>query len=117
MKAVLPSSTFGTPSAEGYTVGQLIGLVRPASPVGGGVSVAGRLRDVLAAVLERLHAPALIRPFSYDDPTTGQHVELRTSSRYAVLSVNGRDYFFNRESGTLDGAGSGVSGDACEHSL
>jgi len=52
-----------------------------------------------------LRRPALIRPFDYRDPKTGQVVSLRTSSRYAVLTIDERAFYFFRESGRFDGIG------------
>ncbi len=46
---------------------------------------------------------ALIRPFSYSDPETGDKIAVSVSDFYTKLSVNDREYFFVRENGTFDG--------------
>lgn len=47
---------------------------------------------------------ATIRPFHYEDPETGDHIEVSVSPQYAKLTVNQREYFFLRETGEFDGA-------------
>ena len=63
------------------------------------------MRFLRAQFLHRLHAPGLIRPFQYEDPTTGQRVSVRTSPYYTILHVDGTDFRFNRESGRFDRTG------------
>ena len=46
---------------------------------------------------------AFIRPFAYEDPETGDRITVSVSDLYTKLSVNERDYFFVRETGTFDG--------------
>jgi hypothetical protein len=47
---------------------------------------------------------ALIRPFSYDDPETGNRVAVSVSPRYSKITINDREYYFIRETGEFDGA-------------
>ncbi len=47
---------------------------------------------------------ATIRPFHYDDPETGDRIEVSVSTQYAKLTINRREYFFFRETGEFDGA-------------
>ena len=47
---------------------------------------------------------AIIRPFHYEDPETGDHIEVSVSTQYAKLTINRREYFFLRETGEFDGA-------------
>lgn len=49
---------------------------------------------------------ALIKPFAYDDPETGDRIEVAVSPRYSKILVNGRTYFFVRETGEFDGTAS-----------
>lgn len=46
---------------------------------------------------------AVIKPFAYDDPITGDHVEITVSPYYSKLTVNKREYYFIRETGEFDG--------------
>ncbi len=46
---------------------------------------------------------AVIKPFSYDDPETGDHVEVSVSPHYSKLTINKREYYFIRETGEFDG--------------
>lgn len=62
---------------------------------------------MIGALLERIGFPAIVRPFKYNDLVTGKKITLTTCGRYAVLNVNGREYFFNRDNGKLDGTGYG----------
>ncbi len=62
--------------------------------------------------MQWLHVPGMIRPFQHEDPQSGQYVTLRTSPRYTVLTIDGKEFFFNRESGHFDGTGAMASDDA-----
>jgi len=46
---------------------------------------------------------AVIQPFSYDDPETGDHIEVSVSPYYSKIIVNSREYYFIRETGEFDG--------------
>ena len=46
---------------------------------------------------------ALIQPFTYDDPETGDRVSISISPYYSKLTINRREYFFVRETGEFDG--------------
>lgn len=46
----------------------------------------------------------MIAPFSYDDPETGDHIEVSVSPYYSKLTINKREYFFVLETGEFDGA-------------
>ena len=62
--------------------------------------------------LQLFRAPGFVRPFDYEDPMTGEHVKVKTSPRYTILTVGCREYFFLRESGKFDGTGAMSVGDA-----
>lgn len=47
---------------------------------------------------------AFIKPFTYNDPETGDRIAISVTDFYTKLSVNDREYFFIRENGTFDGA-------------
>lgn len=47
---------------------------------------------------------AFIKPFAYNDPETGDKIEISVSDFYTKLAVNDREYFFVRENGVFDGA-------------
>ncbi len=68
-----------------------------------------RVRDAFCAALHRLGAPGAIRPISYRDQVTGQQLDVRVGRRYTQLTVGGRDYYFDRVTGCLEGTGSGCS--------
>ena len=67
----------------------------------------GRIRMALGRLANRLGIPGFIRDTVIDDPVTGQQIEIRVSLLSVRLSVNGRDYYFGRFSGKLEGAGMG----------
>jgi len=47
---------------------------------------------------------AKIKPSVFDDPVTGDTVEVSTSEVYsAVLRINKRYYYFTKETGDMDG--------------
>ena len=68
-----------------------------------------RLRDLwkesLGWVLEKIHSPAKIKEFEYVDPITNETVYLSTGTRYSVLRVGDKHFFFDRLTGRFDGTG------------
>lgn len=56
-------------------------------------------------LMQWLRVPGLIKPFEYVDPDTGEKVELRTSPRYAILTIGSKEFYFQRASGKFDGTG------------
>lgn len=46
---------------------------------------------------------AIIKPFTYDDPETGDKIAVSVSDLYAKLTINDREYYFIRETGEFDG--------------
>lgn len=66
-----------------------------------------RLREKLGAALNRRRVPGAIRPMTFSDPVTGDEVRVSVTALFTRLSINGRDYYFNRLSGDFDGTGQG----------
>src|ERR1700730_3787438 len=60
---------------------------------------------MLGKLLNWIGAPGFVRPFEYKDFNTDEMVSLRTTPRYTILSVHGRELYFHRDSGRLDGNG------------
>lgn len=61
---------------------------------------------MIAAFLQKIRFPGLIRPVEYHDPETGVLTfSVKTSPRYTVITVNGQEYYFLRENGRFDGTG------------
>jgi hypothetical protein len=65
------------------------------------------LREALGAALKWLRLPGAISEANIQDPVTGDRVEIRIGNLYTRLSLNGRDYYFDRVSGRYDGTGMG----------
>lgn len=51
--------------------------------------------------------PGAIADAEIVDGVSGQHIAIRRGLLFTVVSVNGRDYYFRRFSGKLDGTGIG----------
>jgi hypothetical protein len=60
-------------------------------------------KNGLGWCLEKFEAPAKVRIFDYVDPESNETVYLYTSSRYSVLCVGDRRFYFDRISGRFDG--------------
>lgn len=60
---------------------------------------------MIGKLLQRFGAPGFVRPFEYRDLKTDEVITLRTTPRYTILSVRGKELFFLRESGRFDGTG------------
>ena len=68
---------------------------------------------MIGELLQHLGIPGLIAPFTHQDEESGLAVSLRTSPRYTVLTVNGKELYFLRENGKFDGTGA-LSSDPTE---
>jgi hypothetical protein len=66
-----------------------------------------RAREWLGRALNRLHVPGAVAPGVVTDPQTGRRITIRVGPLFVVFSVDGRDYYFRRFSGTFDGVGAG----------
>ena len=67
---------------------------------------------MLGKLLNALRAPGFVRPFEYRNGETGETLSVRTSPRYTVLTVNGHEHYFVRETGKYDGSGMMPSSDS-----
>ena len=54
----------------------------------------------------------MIQDIEIKDEATGQHIVVKTEKRFTKLSVDGRDYFFDRKSGKYTGSGMDFRGRA-----
>ena len=69
----------------------------------------GRAREAVGRLLGRVGAPGAIANATIADPVTGQEIEIRVGHLLTRVTVNGRDYYFDRLSGRYDGTGSGCA--------
>ena len=80
-------------------------------PASGGASILSilwaRCRFAAARLMHRSGLPGTIRPVVIMDALTGQQMTITVDPLFTRISVNGRDYFFNRISGRFDGTGMG----------
>ena len=56
-------------------------------------------------VMEKLRVPPLLQRVKLDAETCGVDFSIRTSPRYTVVTVEGQELFFDRETGRYDGFG------------
>ncbi len=59
--------------------------------------------EILSSIEGERDGLALIEPFEYEDALTNQTVGVEVSSLYSKLSIDGRTYYFERETGKFDG--------------
>ena len=64
---------------------------------------------LVARMLRALRVPGIIRDVQIEDAVSGHSISITVGLLFTKVSVNGRDYFFRRLSGRLDGTGSGCS--------
>jgi hypothetical protein len=64
-----------------------------------------RLRQLAGQMLSRLGAPGAIANAEIKDALTGQELSVTVGTCYVRLSVDGRDYYFDRLTGRFDGTG------------
>jgi len=63
------------------------------------------LKKIIGWGLERAKTPALVKEFEFIDPLTDETIYLSTGKTYTTLSVGGRQFYFDRLTGSLDGVG------------
>jgi hypothetical protein len=67
--------------------------------------VIARARQLLGRILNWVGTPGAIRPLQFNDKLAGQHVAVSVGEIFVCVSVNGRDYYFDRLTGRFDGTG------------
>ncbi len=65
-----------------------------------------RVRAGIGRVLNKFGVPAAIQPMEVTDEITKQHVAVAIDDLFVRVSVDGRDYYFDRLTGRFDGTGS-----------
>ncbi len=65
-----------------------------------------RCRGALRRFLSRFIPARAPRDYDKVDLVTGLHIRVKSSPGYVTFSVNERDFYWNRWSGTFDGTGS-----------
>jgi hypothetical protein len=65
----------------------------------------GRMREIAGRVLCRLGVPGAIATTEIRDDLTGQEIKVIVQGHYVRLTVNSRDYYFDRITGRFDGTG------------
>jgi hypothetical protein len=88
-----PSARVGRPSAMGATRWDIW---------------RGRLVELIGVALNRARIPGAVRDVTLKDSLTGQEVEIRVGVLSTRISVNGRDYYFDRITGKQNGAGTAL---------
>ena len=52
-----------------------------------------------------MRLPAAMQPVAINDPATGQQIAVTVGDLLVRLTVNGRDFYFDRLTGRFDGTG------------
>jgi hypothetical protein len=65
-----------------------------------------RMRAGVGRLLNKLRVPAAIQPVEFTDEITKQRVAVTLDDVFVRISVDGRDYYFDRVTGRFDGTGS-----------
>lgn len=76
--------------------------------IGGPEVTLARLRDFAARTAHRLGLPGAIRDMSIKDELSGQRLAVQVGAKFVKLSVDGRDYYFDRLTGRYAGTGAVV---------
>ena len=67
----------------------------------------GRVAEMFHRALNRWGIPGAVQPISFEDSVTGDEIEVTLQGSFSVISINGRDYYFDRVTGRFGGTGSG----------
>ena len=81
-------------------------------PVGGATKWQiwkGRVRASFGRLLCLIKFPGFVEDIDINDSVTGQQLTVSSSPYFTKISVNGRDYYFDRLTGKFDGTGMGCS--------
>lgn len=70
--------------------------------------LAGRARETIHRLLNRLGVPGAIQPMQHRDALTGQRIDVHVGVLFTRITINGRDYYFDRVTGRFDGSGQRV---------
>jgi hypothetical protein len=65
-----------------------------------------RLREWVGRLANLLRIPGAIQPTEIHDKATGQIIAVTVGALFVRLTVNGRDFYFDRVTGRFDGTGS-----------
>ena len=63
----------------------------------------------IGALAKRHHIPGIVQPVLVEDEVTGQRLAISVGPLLTCISVDGRDYYFDRFTGRFDGTGSGCA--------
>lgn len=92
---------------------EVIPFPAPGHPSRSGASLWVRMRTEISLLIGRLArhvgVPGAITNIDIHDSVSGYHLVVRIGVFYTCVSVDGRDFYFYRWSGRLDGTGSGCS--------
>ena len=69
-------------------------------------TIKSRLRETIGSLANRLGLPGAVQPVEIHDQATGQRISIAVGAVMVRMTVNGRDFYFDRLTGRLDGAGS-----------
>jgi len=86
-----PTERTSHPARRGATLGNVAAL---------------RAREWLGHVANWFGIPGAIKPTEIRDSLTGQKITVTVGTFFLRLTVNGRDFYFNRLTGHYDGTGS-----------
>jgi hypothetical protein len=64
-----------------------------------------RLRECFGRILSRIGVPGQIAECEIEDAVTGKQLSIGVGALYVRLSIDGRDYYFDRFSGRFNGTG------------
>ncbi len=70
------------------------------------LAVKEAIKDGIGWYLEKSKAPAKLSVFEFVDPVSDETIYLYTSSRYSVLCIGDRRFYFDRITGKFDGISS-----------
>ena len=81
-------------------------IPRPASAGASRLDILkGRFRERFGRLLNWTGAPGAIRDTEITDKLTGQTVAVQVGDLFVRVSIDGRDYYFDKVTGRFDGTG------------
>lgn len=75
--------------------------------------LADRFRALVGRILQKMHIPGFVSDTTCNDLVTGDQIRIINSPLAVCISINNRDYYFDRFTGKFNGTGYSIKTQKC----
>lgn len=68
-----------------------------------------RIKLLIGGILKKFKLPAFIQDAEINDSLSGYKIKIRTAKLSSIITINGRDFHFDRITGKFSGTGSFIN--------